>query len=86
MEYMKHFHFDIVQFDRDYVTRLDDSNSTAMLRSLVQMANELSIITVAKWVDKPEQKEKLTQMGIHYLQGFGIAKALREDMLIKQYN
>ena len=86
MEYMKHFHFDIVQFDRDYVVRLDDSNNTAMLRSLVQMANELSIITVAKWVDKPEQKEKLTQMGIHYLQGFGIAKALKEDALIKKYN
>jgi len=86
MEYMKHFHFDIVQFDRDYVTKLDESKTEAMLRSLVQMADELGIITVAKWVDKPEQKKKLTQMGIHYLQGFGIAKALREDMLIKQYN
>jgi EAL domain-containing protein (putative c-di-GMP-specific phosphodiesterase class I)/GGDEF domain-containing protein len=86
MEYMKHFHFDIVQFDRDYVTKLDESNTEAMLRSLVQMANDLGIITVAKWVDKPEQKEKLTQMGIQYLQGFGIAKAINEDTLIRQYN
>ncbi len=86
MEYMKHFHFDIVQFDRDYVTKLDESNTEAMLRSLVQMANELSIVTVAKWVDKPEQKEKLAQMGIQYLQGFGIAKAINEDALIRYYN
>ncbi len=86
MEYMKHFHFDVVQFDRDYVTKLDDSKTEAMLRSLVQMADELGIITVAKWVDKPEQKEKLSKMGIHYLQGFGIAKALKEDVLIKKYN
>ena len=86
MEYMKHFQFDMVQFDREYVTKLDNTKTEAMLRSLVQMANELGIITVAKWVDKPEQKEKLSQMGIHYLQGFGIAKALKENELIKQYN
>ncbi|QOR61767.1 EAL domain-containing protein [Sulfurovum sp. ST-21] len=86
MEYMKHFHFDIVQFDRDYVTKLEDKNTYAMLNSLIQMANELNIITVAKWVDKPEQKKKLIQMGIDYLQGFGIAKAVTEYELIKTYN
>lgn len=86
MEYMKHFHFDIVQFDRDYVTKLEEKNTYAMLNSLIQMANELNIITVAKWVDKPEQKKKLIQMGIDYLQGFGIAEAVTEYELIKTYN
>jgi len=86
MEYMKHFRFDIVQFDRDYVTKLDDKNTYAMLNSLVQMAKDLHIITVAKWVDKPEQKAKLIAMGIDYLQGFGIAKAINERELIKTYN
>jgi len=86
MEYMKHFRFDIVQFDRDYVTKLDDQNTYAMLNSLVQMARDLNIITVAKWVDKPQQKEMLIRMGIDYLQGFGIAKAINEHELIKTYN
>jgi EAL domain-containing protein (putative c-di-GMP-specific phosphodiesterase class I) len=86
MEYMKHFHFDIVQFDRDYVTKLDDTNTYAMLNSLIQMATVLDITTVAKWVDKPEQQDKLTRMGIHYLQGFGIAKAITEQELIDRYN
>jgi EAL domain-containing protein (putative c-di-GMP-specific phosphodiesterase class I) len=86
MEYMKHFQFDIVQFDRDYVTKLYDKNTYSMLNSLVQMAKDLDIITVAKWVDKPEQKAKLIAMGIDYLQGFGIAKAINEKQLIKTYN
>jgi len=86
MEYMKHFHFDIVQFDRDYVTKLEDKNNYTMLNSLVQMAKEMEIITVAKWVDKPAQKEALTRMGIDYLQGFGIAKPINEQTLIKLYN
>jgi len=86
MEYMKHFHFDLVQFDRDYVTKLGDVNTRAMLNSLIQMAKELEIVTVAKWVDKPEQKEQLVAMGIDYLQGFGIAKAIDERELITRYN
>jgi EAL domain-containing protein (putative c-di-GMP-specific phosphodiesterase class I)/GGDEF domain-containing protein len=86
MEYMKHFQFDIVQFDRDYVTKLDDKNTYSMLNSLVQMAKDLDIITVAKWVDKPEQKAKLVTIGIDYLQGFGIAKAINEKQLINTYN
>jgi EAL domain-containing protein (putative c-di-GMP-specific phosphodiesterase class I)/GGDEF domain-containing protein len=86
MEYMKHFHFDIVQFDRDYVGKLEDKNSHAMLNSLIIMAKDLQITTVAKWVDKPQQKEKLINMGIDYLQGFGIAKPIQEQELIALYN
>ena len=86
MEYMKHFDFDLVQFDRDYVTKLDEKHTRAMLESLIQMAKALHITTVAKWVDKKDQKEELIHLGIDYLQGFGIAKALSETQLIETYN
>jgi len=86
MEYMRHFKFDMVQFDRDYVGSLDDANSLAMLRSLVEMSRSLQITTVAKWVDKEEQKQQLIAMGIDYLQGFGIAKPVSEEKLIHIYN
>jgi len=86
MEYMRHFKFDMVQFDRDYVGNLEDPNSLAMLRSLVDMSQSLGITTVAKWVDKEDQKQKLIAMGIDYLQGFGIAKPLSETQLINTYN
>jgi len=86
MEYMKHFHFDIVQFDRDYVTKLEDANTYAMLSSMVTMSKNLNIITVAKWVDKDAQKSKLKALGIDYMQGFGISKPLTETTLIERYN
>ncbi len=86
MEYMKHFDFDLVQFDRDYVTKLDEKHTRAMLASLIQMAKELHITTVAKWVDKERQKKELIALGIDYLQGFGIARALSETQLIEKYN
>ena len=86
MEYMKNFHFDLVQFDRDYVTKLDDTNTYAMLGSLVQMSKDLNITTVAKWVDNESQKSKLKELGIDYMQGFGIFKPISEQMLIDRYN
>jgi EAL domain-containing protein (putative c-di-GMP-specific phosphodiesterase class I) len=86
MEYMKHFKFDVVQFDRDFVTQLDDKNTLSILKLLVDMSKELGITTVAKWVDKESQKNILKNIDIDYVQGFGVGKQLTEYELIKQYN
>ena len=86
MEYMKHFKFDMVQFDRDYVTHLEDETTYAMLSSLIDMAKNLHVQTVAKWVDNETQKKKLKTLGIHYIQGFGVSKPLDEETLINRYN
>ncbi len=86
MEYMKHFKFDMVQFDRDYVTNLEDETTYAMLHSLIDMAKNLHIQTVAKWVDDEVQKKKLKTLGIDYIQGFGVSKPIDEEALIKRYN
>lgn len=86
MEYMKYFRFDMVQFDRDYVTKLDDKTRLEMLHSLITMSKNLNIKTVAKWVDKDAQKTKLKELGIDYVQGFGIGHPISEKELIDRYN
>ena len=86
MEYMKHFKFDMVQFDRDYVTDLENETTYAMLHSLIKMSKDLQVQTVAKWVDNEEQKKKLKALGINYMQGFGVGKPLSEEALINRYN
>ncbi len=86
MEYMKHFKFDMVQFDRDYVTNLEDKTTYAMLHSLIKMSKDLEVQTVAKWVDKESQKKQLRVLGIHYIQGFGVSKPITETELINRYN
>lgn len=86
MEYMKHFKFDMVQFDRDYVTHLEDKTTYAMLHSLINMSKDLDVKTVAKWVDNETQKKKLKTLGIDYIQGFGVSKPIHEEALINRYN
>jgi len=86
MEYIKHFKFDIVQFDRDYVTNLEDKTTSAMLQSLIMMSKDLEVTTVAKWVDNDLQKSILRKFGIDYIQGFGVSKPINETELINRYN
>jgi len=84
-EYMKHFKFDMVQFDRDYVTMLDDKTTYSMLNSLVSMSKDLDIITVAKWVDNDNQKFILKRLEVDYIQGFGVSRPISENVLIDRY-
>ena len=86
MKYMKHFKFDMIQFDRDYVTNLENETTYAMLHSLIKMSNDLQVKTVAKWVDNESQEQKLKALGIDYVQGFGIGKPINEETLINRYN
>ena len=86
MNYMKHFKFDMVQFDRDYVTNLEDKTTHSMLQSLIHMSKDLQVQTVAKCVDNASQEKTLKTLGIDYVQGFGISKPINEETLINTYN
>jgi len=86
LEYMKYFKFDMVQFDRDFVTHLDKSTNRSVLKSLIEMSKEMQVTTIAKWVDNDTQKIELKQLGVDYLQGFGVGKQFTERELIQYYN
>ncbi len=86
MDYIKYFSFDIVQFDREYISNIDDEKYVSIFASLINMVKELNIETIAKWVDDPHTIEKLTKMGIDYIQGFSVSKVLSESELIAKYN
>ena len=86
MEYIKHFRFDMVQFDREYISAIDDEKYLSIFSSLVSMAKDLDIVTVAKWVDDDRKREKLRRMGIDYIQGFSVGKVLDERELVERFN
>ena len=86
IDYIRHFKFDMLQFDRDYIANIEDDQSNMMLRTMVSMSKENGILTVAKWVDTQKQKEKLEELGIDYIQGFTVHKPLYEDELLAKHN
>ncbi len=86
MEYLRHFPFDLIQFDREYTFDLELNQNLSILKSLVGMAHEMGILTIAKWVDKPTKVDRLKELGIDYIQGYAVGKVLREDELIARHN
>jgi len=86
MEYIKHFKFDLVQLDREFINTMDDPNHLSMLKSLITMSKDMDITTIVKWVDKAPQRKTLEGFGVDYIQGFSIGKLLSETELIAHYN
>ncbi len=86
MEYIKYFSFDIVQFDREYISRIKDEKYLSIFASLIKMVKELHIETIAKWVDDDKTIDILKKMDIDYIQGFSVSKVLNESELISKYN
>jgi EAL domain-containing protein (putative c-di-GMP-specific phosphodiesterase class I)/GGDEF domain-containing protein len=86
MEYLRHFPFDMIQFDREYTFDLEAGKNLSILKSFISMAHEMGIVSVAKWVDNKGKLHLLEELGVDYIQGFAAGKVLKEEEFISQYN
>ena len=86
MEYLRHFPFDMIQFDRDYTRELESEKNLSVLKSFVAMAREMGMQTAAKWVDDARKIEKLRGIGVDYIQGYAAGRVLREEEFVRAHN
>ncbi len=62
--------FDVVKIDGSYVQNLSkEPDNQIFVRTLVELAKNFGIETVAEWVDSDENADLLTKMGVDYFQG-----------------
>ncbi len=86
MEYLRHFPFDMIQFDREYTKELADEKNLSVLKSFVVMAREMGMETVAKWVDDRQKIDTLRSIGVDYIQGYAAGRVLNESELLNEQN
>ena len=86
MEYIRHFPFDMIQLDRDFVLNLDNEQNRSIIKSFVSMAKEMKMLSGAKWVDSNDKVETLKSLDIDYIQGYVAGRILSEKELINLYN
>ena len=80
LSYLQSYPLDFVKLDRGFVQTLDDSAATgAVVRAAIQMAGALGLRVVAEGVQRPEQLDRLRELGCDYVQGFLFAPALEPD-------
>jgi EAL domain-containing protein (putative c-di-GMP-specific phosphodiesterase class I) len=71
LSYLKMFPVTVLKIDRSFVRDLThDSGDRAIAQSVVSLASNLNMQTVAEGVEEPEQLEILRQLGCTYIQGF----------------
>lgn len=69
-ERLKSLQADILKIDGCFVRDIEtDPLDAIMVKSIIEMAKVKKMKVVAEYVETPEQREKLLQLGVDYLQG-----------------
>lgn len=74
-EYLKRLPVDFVKIDGSFVKEIERSPSDlAMVRSINEIAHVLGRKTIAEYVETPSIRAHLAEMGIDYVQGYGVER------------
>jgi len=73
--YLKNLPVDYIKIDGAFVQNLlVDQVSLAMVRAMADIAGVMQIRSIAEFVENDEIRNRLLEIGIDYVQGFGVAK------------
>jgi EAL domain-containing protein (putative c-di-GMP-specific phosphodiesterase class I) len=68
---LHNLHVDMVKIDGDYVKNLSTSpDNQLFVRTLVDLAKNFKLDTVAEWVGSEEDAKLLADLGVDYFQGY----------------
>ena len=82
LSYLRQFPIDILKIDRSFVASLDGTNdSTALVRSILDLSTTLRLETVAEGIEETEQREVLRGLGARQGQGYLFARPMGPDDL-----
>jgi len=73
--YLKNLDVDLVKIDGSFITNiLEDPVSDVMVQSVIAIARQMGIATVAEFVESSAIQERLRVLGVDYVQGYIVGK------------
>lgn len=82
---LQSFPFDKLKIDRSFISRSDkDASSNAIVRSIVSLAHELSLETVAEGIETQLHLDSMTKLGCALGQGYFLGRPVDETQIIKR--
>jgi diguanylate cyclase (GGDEF)-like protein len=77
--YLQRFPFDQLKIDRSFVQNLEDPATSAIVSSVISIADALGLAVVAEGIETEAQLETVHSLGCNFAQGFYFAKPLPAD-------
>ena len=75
LSYLQRFSYDTLKIDRSFISGMDaTSDASAIVKTIVALANMLKINVVAEGVETAVQLERLREIGCSHAQGFWFSK------------
>lgn len=69
--HFKDFYFDIVKIDTSFAQNIDmDTDNQVLMQALVSIAQQFDMFTVVEGVERPQEAEYLSKIGIDCMQGY----------------
>lgn len=80
---LQDYDFDILKIDMSFIRKIGENPKTkSIVHSIIGMAHEIGIKTVAEGVETEEQVSFLRQSGYDYIQGYYYSKPLPEEEFV----
>ena len=84
LSYLRELPVHALKIDRSFITDLiDEPDSEAIVRSIIELARNLGLETVAEGVEDERVCDRLTSLGCDYVQGFAIARPMPADAMLR---
>jgi len=81
---LQDYDFDILKIDMSFIRKIGENPKTkSIVYSIIGMAHEIGIKTVAEGVETEEQVSFLRQSGCDYIQGYYYSKPLPEEEFVE---
>jgi EAL domain-containing protein (putative c-di-GMP-specific phosphodiesterase class I) len=82
--YLRELPADAIKIDGALICdMLKKETNVAIVRTIVELANNLGMISIAEWVEDVPTLKALQELGVDYVQGFIISKACTPADLLK---
>jgi diguanylate cyclase (GGDEF)-like protein len=81
LSYLRQFPIDILKIDKSFVDPLADpaQEGTAFVATILQLARDLGLTTIAEGIEHPNQQTTLTELGCDQAQGYLLSVPLPAD-------
>ena len=84
LAYLRELPVHALKIDRSFITDLlEQPDSEAIVRSIIELARNLGLETVAEGVEDERVSERLRSLGCDYVQGYAIARPMPADAMLR---